>query len=170
MKDKYMWDPERERILDMKHKKSYSRADFPKVFEILVKTDRRKEDLRRMASKSHKEYKDISSTVENRMVSMKSSFKTYYVGKIREAVKDLEISNAEKELEIRKLREKNRIKSIDISSLEDRIKQYKTIIEESESKEEIIKKVEELHFRGEEGFDQQWKNYLDKIRRKQDSA
>ena len=103
MKNRWMWNPNNERILDMKYRKSYSRKDFKDIFIILAKTDMRKEALRKMASKSEKgrqqctekPWEEYYHNAAHEILNQKG-----YVRKLEEEVRKLKIKNDELELAI----------------------------------------------------------------------
>lgn len=123
MKDKWLWNPKTERILDMKYRKSYSRRDFKEIFKILVKTERRLQDLRRMASKSEKERQ-----------KWKKSKQEYCNDKNR-LIEDL--------------KHKNSHLSVGLFFHKSKVEQIEKIINESETKEEIVEKCKMYNLIGE---------------------
>lgn len=130
MKDRWMWNPETERILDMKYRKSYSRRDFKEIFKILVKTERRKDDLRKMASFSEKKRLKDKKTCDK---EIKRSRRIWRNEKEKAEKENYMLKKELNEHKVGMLFHK--------SSKEEIIK----IIKESDTKEEIVKRCKELY-------------------------
>lgn len=130
MKERWLWNPNTERILDMKYKKSYSRMNFKEIFKILVQTERRRQALRRMASESEKGRLKWKKTCNSRW---RHSRKTWY-----EEKQEVE---REKDILRKELNEHKVGLLFHKSSKQEIIK----IIKESDTKEEIVKRCKELY-------------------------
>ena len=130
MKERWLWNPNTERILDMKYKKSYSRMDFKEIFKILVRTERRRQALRKMASKSEKGRLNCENTYTKRLYQ---SRRVWY-NETRETERENDILK-------RELNEHKVGMLFHKSSKEEIIK----IIKESDTKEEIVKRCKELY-------------------------
>lgn len=135
MKDRWMWNPETERILDMKHRKSYSRQDFKEIFKILVRTERRKEDLRKMASFSEKERLKVGKTCEEKIKNSRCIW--------RDELRGIEIKNDALKKKINGL-------TIEVFFHKERKNSIVKIIEECDTKEEILEECKRLHLIEEE--------------------
>lgn len=143
MKDRYMWDPKTERILDMKYKKSYRRMDFKEVFKILAKTEMRKESLRKMASMADSEAREMKLKVKQDSINAKEKWMFKCDKRIKHLRKQYEESNLQDQVKIKELEIKSSHQEIDLTFLKEQNDSIKKIIKNSKSIEEIIEKMDE---------------------------
>lgn len=145
MKDRYMWDPKRERILDMKYRKSYRRMDFKEVFKVLAKTEMRKESLRKMASVAELENNSMRRKIKKESIKAKEKWMFKCDKRIKHLRKQLEESYLQDQLKMKELEIKSSHQEIDITFLKEQNDSIKEIIKKSKNIEEVIEKMDEYH-------------------------